>query len=321
MASDRAFLKGNREPTPELMHGMDEDADTGAKYMAVDDMSDSDETDMDMSEDDADVQQPKKKIARSDEKAADGDSVPRWSNPDPYTALPPPDESRGKKKDVVKLIRKARVTATSENISNVKAASDDFISFDFGDEDEEDNNDQPPPAAVQGVPAGPRSNQQVLSGSANELNQVKPATRSLADRITQPQLPQGNHTYLAKPPTGPALPMLPPKPQNVENSRPQSNVNQPQPAANKKDVVDLTSGSALGTRKRNSRDELKPPPVLHVVTGKPGRPSGLILKSWQAKPGSSATPWLGIDHSDSANMGVWLVVHCHLDLDQLLNIS
>jgi non-canonical poly(A) RNA polymerase PAPD5/7 len=59
------------------------------------------------------------------------------SNPDPYTALPPPSESTGVKKDVVQLIRKAKNQAAEKAIgNNAVAANDDFISF--GDDDGDD---------------------------------------------------------------------------------------------------------------------------------------------------------------------------------------
>ena len=130
---------------------------------------------MDMSDDEN--QHPKKKH-RIDSEAADGDSVPRWSNPDPYTALPPPDDSQRKKKDVVKLIRKARVETNSSTVNKIDAA-DDFISFDFGDEEddqeeeEEEKDDDYVPiqsgAGVAGAPTGPR-----FSHRSNFQNQQTP---------------------------------------------------------------------------------------------------------------------------------------------------
>lgn len=165
-AADRPFLQGNREPTPELMRGMDEDATNPTKFRNIQDLSDSDEEDMDMSDDDRateddESEQPRKKQARGpDSKAADGNSIPRWSNPDPYTALPPPDESQRKKKDVVKLIRKARMDQTNDEFNKSAAATDDFISFDFDDDDNKDKESSPEPEINQGVagaPSGPRS--------------------------------------------------------------------------------------------------------------------------------------------------------------------
>ena len=54
---------------------------------------------------------------------------PKWSNPDPYTSLPPPPDTTGTRVDVVKLIRKARNEHAVAD--NAMAAQDDFISFDF----------------------------------------------------------------------------------------------------------------------------------------------------------------------------------------------
>ena len=102
----------------------------GAKYIPIEDVSDSSEAEMDMSDDDEDDEsaEPKKKQVKTVKKAADGDSVPKWSNPDPYTALPPVEESR-KRKDVVKLIRKARVEAATAKAGESAPVADDFISF------------------------------------------------------------------------------------------------------------------------------------------------------------------------------------------------
>lgn len=80
-------------------------------------------------------------------------SAPKWSNPDPYTALPPPDETQRKKKDVVQMIRKARVEADSKKQSGESEAVD-FISFDFSDDEPEDSGKG---KGVPGAPAGPRA--------------------------------------------------------------------------------------------------------------------------------------------------------------------
>lgn len=152
------------------MPGMEEVDGPGVKYRALEDLSDSDEADMDVSSDDENEredldseEQPKKKQARIDlSQSADGDSVPKWSNPDPYTVLPPPDESQHKKKDVVKLIRKARVISSSESATKTEAVTDDFISFDLNDEGKEDPHQSESSSndengnGVPGAPKGPR---------------------------------------------------------------------------------------------------------------------------------------------------------------------
>ncbi|KAK2626176.1 hypothetical protein QTJ16_004438 [Diplocarpon rosae] len=319
LAAERDFLKTKREPTPELMTGMDEDTENGAKYIAVDDVSDSEEAEMDMSDDENDeAQQPKKRQARIDGKPADGDSIPRWSNPDPYTALPPPDESRGKKKDVVKLIRKARVTSSSEHVTK-SAITDDFISFDFGDEEEPQDDDEPHNEprdfGVRGAPLGPRE----LSGSANQVSISKPAAspeqigRSYLEQQVASKAPFSDVTL----PRGPAAQnqhSLPARPTTGNNRDMSFQIKAKTSTVNKSNVIDLTSDPALGTRKRNFEDELKvpqgikaPPTVHDKNQGRPGKPSnGSILSAWVRNSHSPASPWIGIDHSDSASMGVWL---------------
>jgi non-canonical poly(A) RNA polymerase PAPD5/7 len=289
LASDREFLKTNRAPTPELMPGMDEDAGT-VRYKAVDEMSDSDEAEMDFSDDENDdeAQQPRKKLARTENKAADGESVPKWSNPDPYTALPPPDESQRKKKDVVKLIRKARVTNNSEN--TVKpATTDDFISFDFGDEEGAEDEYRPTNEAgngVLGAPTGPRTQQP----QAHKNTQLR--ENGYTQNKSEEPSRSGLHGSTASLPGSSRFEIQIP-------SRPQASAPK-KPAA----FVDLTSDPALGNRKRNIRDGIKGPPVIHTPSAK-GPSKGDIVASWKARPGSTATPWIEIDHSKTASMGLW----------------
>ena len=146
-AAERPFLVTNRAPTPELLPGMDETEDHAPKFKPLEDLDggdselDGDEQEGEDAAGDNEDDQPKKKQARtSASTGADGNSVPKWSNPDPYTALPPPDESLVKKKDVVKLIRKARLESQKEAARPV-AEADDFISFNF-DEDKESEQDE-----------------------------------------------------------------------------------------------------------------------------------------------------------------------------------
>jgi non-canonical poly(A) RNA polymerase PAPD5/7 len=104
------------------------------RFHNPDDMSDDDETDMEVETDNSDSE-GNAKAARTQVNRADGDSVPKWSNPDPYTVLPPPEETTGKKTDFVKLIRKAKNQEAEKALGhNSVAANDDFISF--GDEDD-----------------------------------------------------------------------------------------------------------------------------------------------------------------------------------------
>jgi non-canonical poly(A) RNA polymerase PAPD5/7 len=84
---------------------------------------------------------------------------PKWSNPDPYTALPPPSQSTGPKKDIVETIRKAKMDTSLDAASNNPVKDNiDFISFDDEpaviniDSDDEDQ------ASVGSVPLAPGRN-------------------------------------------------------------------------------------------------------------------------------------------------------------------
>jgi hypothetical protein len=85
---------------------------------------------------------------------ATGDNGPRWSNPDPYTTLPSPDESQRKKKDTVKFICKVRSNTGSDSAAKTEATTDYFNSFDFGDDDQNNTfkeNERLAPG-IEGVP-------------------------------------------------------------------------------------------------------------------------------------------------------------------------
>lgn len=108
-----------------------------ARFRALDELSDDEELDMDISSHSSysDAEKPSKKRLRIvlDTDAA-ANAAPKWSNPDPYTALPCPDDSTQKKTDVLKLIRKARVEEEKKPATSAQA--EDFISFDLSSDDE-----------------------------------------------------------------------------------------------------------------------------------------------------------------------------------------
>jgi len=126
----------------------------GDKFRDVENLTDSEEEEMD--EDASDRQDndrvKRRKIEQSD---ANAESTVKWSNPDPYTALPPPPEASGKRVDVVKLIRKARNETMTQN--STFAGQDDFISFDPVD----DEQFAPPSNA----PAGPKADSRLNAGT------------------------------------------------------------------------------------------------------------------------------------------------------------
>ena len=140
---ERALLRQRDDASPEHTMGI---SDGPNKFLNIDDLSDDEEADMDVESDlsdgegkEGDDQPGNQKVARTHVlNRADGDSIPKWSNPDPYTVLPPPEETTGKKTDFVKLIRKAKNQAAEKAAGhNAVAANDDFISF-----GEDDNTEQ-----------------------------------------------------------------------------------------------------------------------------------------------------------------------------------
>lgn len=151
--SERALISGDtfRIPGQRIF-----DTSASAKFRDVDEMSDDQEVAMEMSSQSSHegAEKPVSKRPRTDAKAADADAVPKWSNPDPYTALPCPDEATRKKRDMVQLIRKARVEALKPNTDAPPEAAN-FISFDSSDEDDAPPPPPPPPTSLPPRPPPP----------------------------------------------------------------------------------------------------------------------------------------------------------------------
>ncbi|KAI1628233.1 topoisomerase TRF4 [Exophiala viscosa] len=114
------------------------DPNADLKFRNLDEITDSEEEVMAVSEDEGEGRGAKR--ARVTANLSDTvQTAPKWSNPDPYTSLPPVGDAdaTAKRTDVLKLIRKARVDA--QNQSDIKSTADDFISFDVNASDTEDS--------------------------------------------------------------------------------------------------------------------------------------------------------------------------------------
>jgi non-canonical poly(A) RNA polymerase PAPD5/7 len=258
----------------------------GVTYRPLDELSDSDEAEMDISGDEAETtEEPSNKRARvAVEQSASDNNAPKWSNPDPYTVLPPDTATQGKKKDVVQLIRKSRVEAKAVRTS-LPSESADFISFDFDDSDASDNDEDqesepaPTPAvaisAARAVPSAKLNLQLPPKPPAREPTR-EPAREPAREPIREPAR-EPIREPTRQPAREPAkLPALLPDPMS----------------------------SALGSRKRTHDDEIKMPHApLKKVTKMPA--GGGITKEWLADPKLTPTPWMEADHSQSANIAVW----------------
>jgi non-canonical poly(A) RNA polymerase PAPD5/7 len=171
IAAERELLKTDLDTGSEVAFF---DTTGGATFRSIDELSDSDEADMDISGDeDAEVEEPSHKRARlTVGQSASDDNTPKWSNPDPYTALPPEMAPQGKKKDVVQMIRKARVQ-TKETRTSLPSEAADFISFDLDESEPSDKEkeEKPDPAtdATSSVASGIPDGQSARRGKVHVL--------------------------------------------------------------------------------------------------------------------------------------------------------
>ncbi|KAI5917343.1 hypothetical protein F4810DRAFT_60744 [Camillea tinctor] len=270
---ERLLLVQQHDDQAQLMLG---DTTGRASYRDVDAMSDSDETAMDISDNsDSGAAEPASKRARTSAPATTGQDVPKWSNPDPYTALPPPDEGTRKKRDMVQLIRKARVEA-EEKKPSVSAEAADFISLDFSD-DEADKDEK--------ETNGRLSNLSVSVGEG------------------MPDAPKGPRAAIP-------LPSKPPPPASEAARAPRTDQASSQTSkysrrGNKDEPVDLTPSTTLGNRKRTFDDQIKLPhaPLKRVTKMAAG---GDVVPVWRPEKGEDPCPWATTDHSATACMGTRL---------------
>jgi non-canonical poly(A) RNA polymerase PAPD5/7 len=285
--SERPLLKFERGNTPEQLRGMNDDGKGKRRFLDLDDLSDSSEAAMDVSDDEkesvestssGDGDSPNgeedldasanggvrlEKGARKDDRVVGG-STPRWSNPETYTSLPPVEETQRKRKDVVKLIRKARVmTEKTKDPQNSVAANDDFISFDFDDEAPDEGLDSLSDAMPggQGTPDAPKG------------------PRAL--RASQPA--RGHHSRLgveARDPPGPTgdLPLPSVPSETVSNTEFRSVIQKLERLGKRKRAVDATGETEARAPKR-------------VAGGQRG-PMGSVRPEWAPRPSEDPAPWL-----------------------------
>ncbi|KAK5696430.1 hypothetical protein LTS12_028565, partial [Elasticomyces elasticus] len=175
--AERPLLRSKRETTPEQLKPTESDGQQeGLKFAPISEMSDSEEADMDVSDDDEDDEEAHPRKKRALDTSADATPAappaPKWSNPDPYTVLPPPDETQRNKVDVVKLIRKSRVNPLGSQAAKTDAVTtnEDFISLGDmgGDEDDEDDVGGDAP---ENAPKGPRREMESAFGSRKRTHE------------------------------------------------------------------------------------------------------------------------------------------------------
>lgn len=249
VAADRAILHttDNNKPTEDFA-----DAQNGVTYRALDQLSDSDEADMDISDDENDSAQPTAKRARTAANSTSADEAPKWSNPDPYTALPPEQDADKKKKDVVQLIRKARVEPAKSTRTSLLADDEDFIRCDSGSEDGSDEEEFIDPLTYnsqrshnRGAPQQP-INAIVPAASTTSLGPSKASAVPAANKATR----------------------------RIEFD------------------MDTPRSSDLGSRKRTHDDVLKLPAHAQLKSAPKRPSGGSIVSEWRTKKGENQSPWV-----------------------------
>ncbi|KAL8729939.1 MAG: hypothetical protein Q9166_004384 [cf. Caloplaca sp. 2 TL-2023] len=311
----RPLLSSKRGSSPEPLLAETTAQNQVQRFLPAEDISDSGEEDMDESnsEDElavnqdslqgfiaqpegvfivSELDQPEETLEPPAKRRATGPvkdskqeaSVPKWSNPDPYTVLPPVDESQRRRRDVVKIIRKARITAEKETATeNQVAANDDFISFGFGGDKLSGNKSRsssPPESGhghhpgVPGVSSGPRS--------FSHLNNLHGTYTNGAPGASDIR-PSANN--FGPPPDFKGEPRA-----KLERNMTRQDFNPDQ-------------AEALGNRKRTHEDEIKGEAIRVPVKGKKPTPNGSLLQEWRPRGNADSTPWLIVDHRATKNSG------------------
>lgn len=278
-----------------------------ARFKAFEDLSDS-EADMELDSDAENSEEgaineepaPSKKARVVSRGRPDGDSAPKWSNPDPYTVLPPPDETQTKKKDVVKLIRKAKVAAVKPDVpTNPVTDNVDFISFNFDDDisDESSSVSSDEDTSVSAVPG-----EQKKFSHLDYLHPDRTASVSgitVADTTSAPpELLSINGTALSVAPRSVSVSTT----SAVKNQLTQLN------SAVSLDVwppPDIQTAINAKKRAQEVFGDLVPLSQMSKKRKCEGSLTGDIVYEWRSSSGNS-TPWCTLDHSKTEQMGFWL---------------
>lgn len=294
----RPLLSLKQADAVEQTLGVADDPNVARRFLHVDDITDSEEEQMD--ESDSDQEKPDNPVSRSSEmgpaqpgleppakrralgiassEATVESQVPRWSNPDPYTSLPPVDELR-KRKDVVKIIRKARIAVDKgATVADQAGIDEDFISFGF----EETL-----------APKGSSARSTSFTAEDHGIRELT-VTSSEPRRFSHLQNLHGEH--LAKAPGTVSMALS----TDVQGSPP-GLVSKLLPDTNIAtfDAALLDQDDPLGSRKRTHDDVIKSPskkPVWNLS-------DNYVLDAWVPWGDCSLTPWLDKSARRSGSVG------------------
>lgn len=334
-AADRKILQADdREGTPERLEGMIEGQ---SRFKDVDDLFDSeqesdDESAMDLESPDGDAEPPAKRKKVIEETPPPQPEKPKWSNPDPYFILPPLDESRHKRKDVVQLLRKAKAEPQDKaSTANAVSRNADFIGF--GDEDEDEDKEEGEEGEEEELILGTRIIAPATLSEEGEIDddddgwepmdgsRDPPLASTSFRNGTVTQAAQSSATTATDTPGGASFSHL----KHLHNmaalqtngissaskavstqistnqiATPQSAIIEPETALEDARQV-LAELNAEDNAQPQSSNKRGGPP--HGKKRKAGA-DGEITSSWKEKNRASATPW-HIDHSMSPDTAYW----------------
>lgn len=300
----RPLLSLKQSDTVEQTLGVTDDPNAVKRFLHVEDMTDSDEEQMEESDSEQDLSnepvshasgsnnlQPsleppakRRALGIASNGSAAASQVPKWSNPDPYTSLPPTDELR-KRKDVVKLIRKARVAIEKDaSAANQVHINEDFISFGYEE-------------SIVPRQSVPRSSS-VVSEDYDE--------GELTDVPSEPKAFSHLHNLhggrVAKAP-------------GAEDMDVSTDIRGSPPALRSRLIRDadmalledphLDQDNPLGSRKRTHDDVIKvhPERIARVKGAYLEKSGGSLLDAWLPRTHSDPTPWLDRSAGRCENMG------------------
>ncbi|PSR81548.1 hypothetical protein BD289DRAFT_372501 [Coniella lustricola] len=250
--AERAILQGNNSALPAEDFA---DTENGVTYRDIDQLSDSDEAAMDTSDSENESGEPASKRARTVARNKTEDNTPKWSNPDPYDALPPIEESEKKRKDMVQLIRKARVEPTTNGRAALAAPTEDedFIRCDSDSDDAatKDQDDEEVFIDPLTYNRGGASTQEAAPSPV-----IKQAAPPLADRVTT-----------AAPPAAPKSSAPPGLPELASRKRTHDDILKLPDHARLKPVQRQPLGGALVQEWRSRSGEV-PCPWVQPLTSK-----------------------------------------------------
>jgi len=229
---------------------------------------------------------------------------PKWSNPDPYTVLPPPGESSNKpKKDVLQLIRQAKVESQAEAKSN--QTSNDFISLNFDDEGQVNEDEGEEGEVLSDTDdvkdLAPLNRPKSTFSHLNNLHPQRSVSGSSAtsDTMPKPDMVQpSRHTSQGLPPmpdmTSNAWPPPPPPRLHEVLSPPHAEFGTQQ---DYQKAIERQENTALANKPKNKKRKFDQV-----------RDTGDITEIWQAKSPDTSTPWHPDGHSseDWDNADAWL---------------